>query len=290
MKQNAAPIVSFHRGEESFTLGTESDSDVLHLHGSTGLGLAPIAHNLTERIGASGSIHRGVRYEARELFIPLLIYKETYAEATEVRRKLYRFLAPHLGPVEVRVADPATDTSRGIFGYLKDGLSGDFGSGFHGNWQTLGLTFICPDPWWLGEPRMLSFKVNPGTKPFLSRTVPFFPVILAQSTIKGEFSLEIQGDDPVFPVWEVLGAGQDLTLSNSKGESFTVLHTLREGESLSIDTERKTLTPDLWEKVPLTSQMFRLEPGFNTLSVSMVGATEQTTVRAIYRERYMEAI
>lgn len=290
MNQNAAPIVSFHRGEQSFTLGTESDAEVLHLHGSTGLGLAPIAHSLSDRIGASGSLHRGVRYEARELFLPLLIYKDSYAEATAVRRQLYRFLAPHLGPVEIRIEDPATGTCRGIFGYLKGGLDGDFGGDFHGNWQKIGLTFICPDPWWLGEPRMISLKVNPGIKPFLSETVPFFPVTLAQSTLKGEYNLDIQGDGPIFPVWEVTGAGQDLTLTSGKGETFRVLHTLKEGESYTIDTEKKLLTPDLWDKVPLDSQMFALAPGLNRLSVSMVGATERATVTAIYRERFMEAI
>lgn len=290
MNQNAAPIVSFHRGEQSFTLGTESDAEVLHLHGSTGLGLAPIAHSLSDRIGASGSLHRGVRYEARELFLPLLIYKDSYAEATAVRRQLYRFLAPHLGPVEIRIEDPATGTCRGIFGYLKGGLGGDFGGDFHGNWQKIGLTFICPDPWFLGEPHILTLKVAPGEKPFLSTTVPFFPVILAQSSLKGEFKLEIQGDGPVSPVWEITGPGQDLTLTSGKGEKFTILHTLREGETITIDSGSKRLAPDLWDKVPLSSQIFTLDPGINTLWVSMVGATEATTITATYRERYMEAI
>lgn len=287
---NQSPIVTFTRDGKTLQLGTGLDSeDVLHLHGSTGLGLAPADISLKDRINADGAHIDGVRYGAREVFIPLFIQKPTRAECTEVRRSLYRLLAPYLGQVEITIFDQATGTRRSIKGLLKDGLEGDFGQDFHGSWQTLGLTFICPDPWWRGEPHLISNKVSPGVKTFISETVPFFPVILAQSTVQGAFEIEVQGDGPIEPTWQVTGPGTDLVISNGT-DTFTINHTLRVGETVTIDAAGRRITPDLWDKVPLSSRLFNLTPGTNRLNITMVGATTETTVDLVYSEKYMEAI
>lgn len=285
---NLSPVVSFSRNGQTFTLGTNSE-DVLHLHGSMGLGLAPAEVKLRDRIGRDGSTLEGTRYGSREIFLPLLIHKRTKAECTSVRRELYRLLAPHLGPVDIILHDRATGTTRSISGILKNGLEGDFSENFHGSWQTLGLTFICPDPWWRGETHLISNKVSPGVKPFISLTVPFFPVILAQSTVQGEIEIQVEGDAPVSPTWQVTGPGTDLVISDGKN-TFTVNHSLRAGETLTIDTKTRRLTPDLWDKVPLSSRLFDLPPGPNKLTVTMVGATPQTAIDLIYTEKYLEAI
>ena len=286
---DASPIISFHRNEHTFNLGTGATDDVLHIYGSTGLGLAPADIALTDRINGHGSHLRGIRYETRELFIPLLIHKQTYAECTEVRRQLYRFLAPHLGPVRIQVHDPATGTIRSIEGVLRDGLTGDFSSNFHGSWQTLGLTFVCPNPYWSGPEHVLELKVSPGVKPFISQTVPFFPVILAQSTVQGQFAVHVEGDASISPIWRVSGPGNDLVITNGK-ERFELNHTWGPGATLTIDTNKRRMNPDLWHKVPLASRLFDLQPGTNRLNVTMTGATPATKVELIYAEQYMEAI
>lgn len=287
---NQSPIVTFTRDGRTLQLGTGHDSeDVLHLHGSTGLGLAPADIALKDRINADGAHIDGVRYGAREIFIPLFIQKPTRAECTEVRRNLYRLLAPHLGQVEITIFDQATGTRRSIKGLLKDGLEGDFGDGFHGSWQTLGLTFICPDPWWRGEPHLISNRISSGAKPFISESVSFFPVVLAQSTVEGAFEIEVQGDGAIEPTWQVTGPGTDLVITNGT-DTFTINHSLRAGETITIDTAGRRLTPDLWDKVPLSSRLFSLTPGTNRLNITMVGATPETTVDLIYSEKYMEAI
>src|SRR5699024_6158157 len=162
-----SPVVSFARGGEVFELGRSGLDPVLHLHGSTGLGLAPVSIASSKRLAGDGSIVRGVRYDSREVFIPLYVEAPSTGELSAVRRDLTALLAPHRGPVEVRVEDPATGSERMIRGYYTGGLEGDFGDGFHGSWQTLGLTFECPDPWWLGPERLVSLQVNHGAKAFL---------------------------------------------------------------------------------------------------------------------------
>ncbi|WP_341856439.1 phage tail domain-containing protein [Brachybacterium sp. GPGPB12] len=243
----------------------------------------------TDRITGDGSIVRGVRYGAREVYLPLLMESDSVAGLSRMRRELNRLLAPHLGPVEIRIEDPATGTDRMIRGYYREGLDGDFGDGFHGSWQTLGLTFECPDPWWLGPEQTVELRVNPGSKPFLSDTVPFFPVILAQSTVQGRFDVTIEGDGPVWPAWEVLGPGTDLVIARGT-DRIEIAGTFSPTSPVLIDTAAGRITPDRWADTSLRSRLFSLDPGQQSLTVTLVSATPATLVRLTYRERYLEGV
>lgn len=286
-KRSDSPIVSFSRNGETLTLGRGPEDSVLHLYGSTGLGLAPVSVASSPRLSGDGSIVRGVRYDARELFVPLMLEAASTGELSAVRRNLTALLAPHLGEVEVRVQDPATGTDRMIRGLLKDGLEGDFGSGYYGSWQTLGLIFECHDPWWLGPEQVTELRINPGSKPFISTSATFFPVMLAQSTVQGRFQVDIQGAGPVLPVWEVVGPGEDLVISNGRAR-IEVGGAFAAGSPVVLDAASGRITPDRWADVSLRSRLFALEPGSQTITVTLVGATTDTLVRLTYRERYLE--
>lgn len=289
MEWSDSPIVTFSRNGEVFELGRGPDDPVLHLYGSTGLGLAPVDIKSSDRVAGDGAVVRGVRYGVRELYVPLLMESDSVAGLSAMRRALTRLLAPHLGPVEVRVQDPATGTDRMIRGYYRDGLDGDFGSGFHGSWQTLGLTFECPDPWWLGPERVVELRIDPGSKPFISRSVTFFPVTLAQSSVQGEFEVDILGDGPVWPSWQVAGPGEDLTISNGQ-DVIEISGEFDASSPVLIETGPGRITPDRWADLSLRSRLFSLEPGQQTLTVTLVGASTDTLVRLTYQERFLEGV
>lgn len=289
MRWSDAPIVTLSRGGQAIELGRTGQDDVLHLHGSTGLGLAPWSVAKSDRIGGDGSIVRGGRYGDREVFLPVWIGGDSVGDLTGRRRELYRLLAPHLGPVTVRVQDPVTGTDRSIEGVLKDGLEGDFGDTFHGVWQTLGLTFDCPDPWWMGEQHLQELQVAPGSKPFISDSVPFFPVVLAGSIVQGIFGVHVEGDAPVRPVWQVMGPGTDLIIA-SGGSQISVSGSFAAGEVVTFDGRDGSITPDIWDRVSDDTELFELAPGMNRVQVTMVGASTASIVRLVYRERFLEAI
>lgn len=287
MTWSESPIVRFVRDGETFTLGRDPQSaPALHLHGSTGLGLPPVDISKSDRLTGDGSIVRGIRYTDREVYLPMLLEAKTVTELNTLRAGLYDLLAPDLGPVEVQVE--SEQGVRSITGYLTDGLTGDFGDEFHGAWQTLGLTFECADPWWSGPEQIETLRLNPGSKPFISTTVPFFPVTLAQSTVIGSFEVEIGGAGPVSPVWEVVGPGTDLVISN--GTDRIEINGNFTSTPVVIDTAAGRITPDRWADVTLRSRLFQLQAGANRLTVTMVGATTASEVRLVYRERYRGAI
>lgn len=288
------PIVSFSRNGETFELGTTGLDPILHMHGSTGLGIPPVETAKSARLGGDGSHVRNVRFGDREVYIPLRMEAESTAELSLLRRRLNRLVAPIPGDplgslVDVTIDDRATGTVRTIQGIYTDGLDGDFGSDYHGYWQKLGLTFDCPDPWWLGPERLRTLQVAPGTKPFLSQTVPFFPVVLAPSNVVGAWDIEIRGDGEVWPSWEVVGPGRDLVIE-SGDKRLSILGEFPSTPTL-IQTRPRRITPrERFRDLVKGSTLFSLPPGHHQIRVSMVGADENTIVRLVYRERYLEGI
>lgn len=288
-KQSDSPIVSFARDGQEFALASRPGSVALLRYGATGLGLAPVEIAKSERLDGDGSVVRGVRYGDRDVYVPVRLSAQSTGELSELRRSLNELLAPDLGEVEVRIEDPATGTDRMIRGYYKDGLDGDFGTGYYGYWQTLGLTFECHDPWWLGPEQIVELRINPGSKPFISSTVPFFPVMLAQSSVQGVFQVDIRGAGPVDPIWEIVGPGTDLRISNGS-EVIEMDGSFLAGQPVLIDTtgEGEILPNSRWLDTSLRSRLFKLEQGLQTITVTLVGATTETLVRLTYRERYRE--
>lgn len=292
-----SPVVSFERDGRAITLGTQGSDPVLHIHGSTGLGLPPVDIATTPRIGGDGSIVRGVRYGSSTVFIPIDVLMASTGEMTAWRRDLTRALAPHLGPVTVRVVDPVSGSDRRIQGLLKEGLTGDFGDGYHGSHATLGLVFQCDDPWWRGPDRMLQQKIAPPLKPLIvdgtTRTDPFFPVMIGSATVLGAFDVEVGGDGPIDVVWEITGPGTDLVITVDPQDApsgvFSVSGEIRAGESIRIDGRTGTVTPvSTWDRISLSSQFVRLTPGVNRVRIQLTSATEDAVIRGTWTERFLE--
>ncbi|MGP5050157.1 hypothetical protein ACTXI9_01485 [Brachybacterium alimentarium] len=502
-KWSDSPIVTFSRNGQELTLGRSGDAPVLHLNGSEGLGIAPVEIAKSERIAGDGSIVRGVRYGDRELFIPIFVEQPSTGDLNLWRRELNRLLAPVPGDpdaslVDVQIEDPTTGTIRIARGIYTGGLEGDFGSDYFGNWQTLGVRFDCPDPWWLGPERIKTMQINPGSKPFLSRgtverenlatnpsfasldaqfgagsitesggaslsisnawsasgstslrigpgsttssaallmpysgpdvragglagktvtvsldmclleaqtgsihstlpraigvgtvdsagvasaptenwstpapntpgvhrisktvtvpedaqgvyvfarngstggtvyvdnllveegetvrqyfdgdsengswtgsphgstsilvvqgsATPFFPIVLAPSNIVSEYDIPIQGDGDVWPTWEIVGPGRDLTIQRGEERIF-IAGEFPAGSVTRIQTRPRRITPDRWDDVSLDSKLFRLRPGPNRLRITMIDAVPDTPdkpgtlVRLVWQERYLEGI
>src|SRR5690625_2941872 len=119
---------------------------------------------------------------------------------------------------------------------------------------------------------------------------PFFPIFLADSTVQGEHELTVEGDAPVWPVWEITGPGKDVEIIGPDGSRLFV-----EGEvssPITIVTEpRKRSIRDasglIWERMkPGDDQFFALEPGEQVVKMTMVGGNPESTIKAVYSENW----
>ena len=137
-------------------------------------------------------------------------------------------------------------------------------------------------------------KVESGRKPFITSfdgaaTIPFFPVVLASSTVAGAYQLEVSGDAPAWPVWEIVGPGEDLLIESvDTGEQIFIEGEF--GEVVTIDTRAGDIYSasfaqgELWNRVSIESVLFPLQPGSNNIRMTMVNARPDSEVRLRYRE------
>lgn len=134
--------------------------------------------------------------------------------------------------------------------------------------------------------------IEPSVEPVLTGaySFPFFPIFLADSTVQGEHELRVEGDAPVWPVWEITGPGRDVEIIGPDGSRLFV-----EGEvtsPITIVTEpRKRSIRDasglIWDRMkPGDDQFFPLEPGEQVVKMTMVGGNPESTIKAVYSENW----
>src|SRR5690625_3094596 len=123
---------------------------------------------------------------------------------------------------------------------------------------------------------------------------PFFPIFLADSTVQGEHELTVEGDAPVWPVWEITGPGRDVEIIGPDGSRLFV-----EGEvssPITIVTEpRKRSIRDasglIWDRMkPGDEQLFPLETGEQVVMNTMVGGNLENKIHAVFSDQLLTSL
>lgn len=285
-----APVVSLTSasGKVLQLIGRGFDG-VGRMHGTTGIGLAPSEMFATPVPDGDGSVFLGRRSNEREVFIPAVIGGRDYVSLRGTRRTLEEVVTD--GPVLISVREPDSGESRSVTGWYAGGLEGNYGRDVSGvDWQTVGLTFRCPDPIAYGDPASAVWSVVGVSRPFLSVTEPFFPVVLGDSLVGGERVLRNAGDVDAWPVTVVTGPGSGLVLENvTTGKSFALSGSIT--QPVTIDTRRVVAdvfdaAGDLWDRVALGSSLFPLVPGENRVRVTLAGASSASKVAMSWQPPY----
>lgn len=297
MQFDAKPRVSFHRegGDRMLVYDAKYSSVLTLTHGSQGLGVAPVSFSSNARLAGHGSTLRGKRLGERDIFLPLRVDKSNMLASNVAREKMAQFLSPlDDRELTLRLEVPGRAGWREIPVHYAGGLEGDYGGDYRGNSESIGLELKATEALWRGEPVPQSFQVDPGTKPFLSTTEPFFPVMLADSTIAGRITVEVAGDAPTHPLWTITPPGEDLTIRHAEsGAEFYLEGLLTENVMLDMSNGHlwSASDPDgdmLWERVPTDrGRMFSMKPGRNSIEFAMVGSTTDSMVHVTYAPRYL---
>jgi hypothetical protein len=236
-----------------------------------------------------GSLHMAARYRAREVFLPLH-YATTSTEALRwMLRSLAALLDIKRGPVTLEVAH-LDGTRRWIDGRL----SAPFGTALEqaegGLWRKVGLTLHCPDPFWLGEQRTKTY-VTPDGEGLLSSQ--FLPLHLSESQIVGAETITNDGDAEAYPVWTLTGPVDSATIEVAD-TTFSVPDGLLDTETLVVDTRRGQQSVAVngttaWGRLSPGARLGALPSGESELTITLVGATSDTTLSLDWRERWLTA-
>lgn len=288
------PTVTISRGGESLRLGSDvTDDGYILKQGVTGLGIAPVEHELSSIPSGHGALLRHTRLTERELFFPVFVYGNSYEQVDRRRDALFSLLDPVKGPVRVSVQSRTRNSDvRWVDAVYAEGLDGDYGTDFRGYYQHIGLTLKVPSAFWSSDPVSRLFKLDPGKKPFISDSSPFFPVILYSSSIAGHFEIQVNGDKPVYPIFTVTGPGTDLKIQVGD-KKIHFMGDIEAGRRITFDTvagdvyDAENHNGQLWDRVSLDSDFFQLNPGANTVTVSFTGANEKSLLELTYKPQYL---
>lgn len=284
----------------------DQDAPYRILDGARGFGLPQRSIESSPIASGNGSSLRSQRFDETEMMLPISIRGANASDVAEKARRLERVLMPASNePIEVRVVAPQLSTTRRRFIYYMGGLEGSIGGqDSHFTWRKSNISFMALDPMWYGEEVVSPQRVLEARKPFITsrvgkdevnpKRVPFLPIILSSTTVEGEYKLNIGGDANTWPIWEVIGPGQDLLIEDAEtGKNIFI-----EGEfnePVIIDT-RPTVSDiysetdddgELWDRVDDDYQLFPLTPGKNRIKITMVNARPNSRVVLRYSETWL---
>ena len=279
---------------ETLDLATPGgESNMLAIKGATGLGLPPVETSLVDKVAGHGSVWRSSRFEHREIYLPVLLKAPTRPDLYTLKKNLASFLSP-LEPLTLEVNE--SGDKRTIQVRYTKGLEGTEGNTYQYAWETVGLTFIAPEPYFYGATRSITWGVNRKTKPFLSNAEAFFPIVLAESAVSRDVTITVVSDTPVSPVWEIAGPITNPVISlPATGQKIELTGSIRLGETVTIDTENgdiRTQTETAgqwWERVTLESEFFTLSRGKHQVSVTGSDMTEDSEIKLSWTNKHLTA-
>lgn len=285
---SAFPSLLLTRGSSQLWLTQANGWYVLR--GIEGLDTPPVSLLMDDPATWDGSIYRDVRYNARDVFLPMhLQAADTDAMRTQIKT-LVSFTDPKRGAVTLSVQqyDGAT---RSIDGYLSMPLGNATVAGEGFNWRRFGLTLRCPDPFWYSTVATQTFNVSTSTAGFLSST--FLPMQVSNSQVSGTVTVTNNGDADAYPVWTITGPSTSITVT-VQGRTWTVPSSLGAAETLIVDTRRgqqsATVNGQLaWGRLGPGADLSPFPPGATTVTFDVIGATSATKVTMDWTERWLTA-
>ncbi|MFJ3665076.1 phage distal tail protein [Streptomyces sp. NPDC090106] len=238
-----------------------------------------------------GNTLRGLRAGPREIFLPVAFFDTSRSGFMARKRSFFSTLNPRLGLGTLAMAE-ADGSVRTIEAYCASGAEGDFGESNSGlRWQLVGLTFSCPSPYWLGEPVHAEYGAGASGSFF-----PVLPLVVRDSQVLGQTTIENPGDARSFPVWTINGPMTSAVITNNTtGLSFSVTASLSSSDVLVVDTRERVQTAVLngstnwWPNLATASVLWGLEPDENDVSLTLVGTDSTTVVQLDYQPRFLTA-
>ncbi len=257
-----------------------------------GAGMPPIelaSELVPEQAGAR---FRHARHDVR--VVDLTLAPRSFAgDPDEVRtklRSLYRALDPVRGAGRIRRIRPSGE-SRDLVCYYSGGLELEERDPA---WQVAVATFRAFDPYWRDSSDAL---VTFGDA---NAFFPVLPLEVSSEETLGATTVTNDGDVDTWPVWEVVGPGDNLRLINDTTGKVLELTAaggvaLAAGETITIDTRPGAKTvrlgdgTNLYPKLTTASSLWPLIRGTQAMTIELQNVATESRVNLTYRRRYLGA-
>jgi hypothetical protein len=264
--------------------GIEEDGrGVQAMTGVTGLGLPPVSVQWLEGAG-DGATFRRSRTLPRDIDIPLDIVGVSRDDLKKITTRLAKMLA---GPCTLRlIEDDGTDwstqvvrTGGGEYSYGND-TTGDK------DVQTV-ITLRAGDPYWTSSV-VTTAQIGGSTaaSPFVSG---FMSMPVASSQAMGQITLENTGDVAAYPVWTIVGPGDNFKAISPSGETLWWKGTLAAGQKLIVDTKLGTVKREdgsnQYALLAPAPRFWAIDPGTATCNASLLNVTSASAITVQWKPR-----
>lgn len=268
------------------------DSGMVVRPGVLGLGMPSYTFYSDQSPAYDGETIRGVKADPKQITIPIHIWGATRNECMTRFSQLVDDLDPQLGEGTLVVTEP-DGSYRTIGAYYTDGFTGQDDDDTWGRtWLSAALVFRCPKPFWEGEEISVTWTLAPVTGDFY----PVLPLTVKDSQVTGQVTAVNRGNVRAFPIWELEGPYSSFTASNTTlSQMFFIDKATIAGDDSVVDTREgiKTAylngTTNLWEWIDIDSDLWALEPGENSITLTAPAATADSKVTMRYRPRWTTA-
>jgi hypothetical protein len=251
--------------------------------GLTGFGLPPVTAQWSEGAG-DGATYRGRRVLARDIDIPLDILATDRENLKGLMSRLARVLA---GEVKIVAVEP-DGTEWYTYGVRVGGGQFVYGKDTIGDTDAqVVITLRCGDPYFTSE-AVFRERIIPlgGTSLFLNSMVN---LSVSPSSVIGSITIDNTGDATVYPVWTVVGPGDNFKAVSPSGETLWWTGTLTAGQTLTIDTRKGTVVSDTgvnkYANLAAAPRFWTVAPGISTSEASFQGTTSGSLISCGWRIR-----
>ncbi|MGE5619744.1 MAG: phage distal tail protein [Sphingomonadaceae bacterium] len=260
------------------------------LRGRKGAFAPPVSFIEEEVPGRPGARYRQTKILPRNLDLPLLVRGTDPDDLRGRIGALVYAMDPDRGEGRIRVRSTSGE-QRELFCRYAAGLEGEEGGElWGGDWAKFLVSFRAVDPHWYSTyPLVRTYSIGDAALFF-----PLLPLNIAPSTLfVDDMQIENPGDHEAWPVWDLLGPGSDITLTNlTTGDSLSLTITLAAGEHLYIDTRPGVKTvkhqdgTNAYDHLSATSRLWPLAVGINVVDLTMGGSSTDSQITLSFTPAY----
>jgi hypothetical protein len=163
-------------------------------------------------------------------------------------------------------------------------------------WTTYALTFEADDPFF--EDSADTTLIFAGSAGGGTGILPLLPIDLGSATVIGDVIVTNDGTADAYPVWTVTGPGTPTFTNNTTGRTFGLISALADEQVIRITTKPGAQSAvdlgadtNIWSDLIQSTlrDLWPLVRGDNSLSLSLTGSSDDSSIAMSYRRRWQRA-
>lgn len=272
-------------GANNDVISLDADSDFILTKGLLGFGI-PATSVRVDGSASDGGVWRHSKRGVRQLDLPVAIIGTTRQDVEDKLRRLTRLLSDRRGATTIRVSYGSGESWE-LDAHYTGGAESQYGDSGSETWMQWTLSMQAPQPFWK-RTSTEAYLLTAGTTG--RGLIPHFAELqLSSSQAIGVLNIENPGDVSSFPVWQIQGPIDTITITSDTGLSFSYTAAIASGESIHINTEAGTVLDadgnNHYSYLGASPKLFQIPAANSSLTVEATGADSETAISMFYQPR-----